>query len=229
MPAPISVIIPTLNSAKSLPATLMSLMEGLDAGLIRDVVISDGGSTDEITQLADDWGATSVQGPASRGGQLGRGAKAAKGTHFLFLHADTVLESGWSDEIADLRGSSPLVFSLSFRAKGIGAKWVAGWANWRTDVLRLPYGDQGLLISRDAYDGVGGFPDQPLMEDVALIRKLPIPARRLKSRAFTGAEKYQREGWFFRGAKNLWTLVRYFAGASPSRLARSYASSKSEN
>jgi len=94
MSAPISVVIPTLNSADSLPATLLSLMEGLEAGLICEVVVTDGRSTDASGSIALDWGAEVITGAASRGGQLRRGVAVTRGAWIMVLHADTILQEG---------------------------------------------------------------------------------------------------------------------------------------
>ncbi|MBO9410249.1 MULTISPECIES: TIGR04283 family arsenosugar biosynthesis glycosyltransferase [unclassified Ruegeria] len=222
MPAPISIVIPTLNAAETLPATLQALMEGLHTGLIRELIVTDGGSTDPTLEIADEAGAEIVTGAASRGGQLRRGCKQARGEWLLVLHADTVLEDGWTKVVGDhLRSGKPAVFRLAFRAAGFAPGWVAGWANLRSRVLGLPYGDQGLLIPRRTYEQAGGFPDQPLMEDVALMRRVRGVAI-LPSRAFTSADRYQKAGWMRRGARNLWTLLQYFLGADPAKLARAY-------
>ncbi|WP_170417610.1 TIGR04283 family arsenosugar biosynthesis glycosyltransferase [Ruegeria atlantica] len=222
MPAPISIVIPTLNSAETLPATLGALMEGLHAGLIRELIVSDGCSTDQTLEIADEAGAEIVTGQASRGGQLCRGCDRAKGDWLLVLHADTILQDGWSRPVGDhLETGEPAAFRLAFRAAGFAPTWVAGWANLRSRLFGLPYGDQGLLVPRVMYQKAGGFPDQPLMEDVALARSLPRIAL-LPSRAFTSADRYERTGWMRRGARNLWTLSRYFLGADPERLAQDY-------
>lgn len=225
MRAALSVIIPTLNAQKQLPACLMALMEGLEAGLLREVVISDGGSSDATLQITEEVGAELVAGDASRGGQLRRGALAAQGDWLLFLHADTVLDPGWSDCVldhiaahADMAG----YFRLRFDAGGIAPRLVAGWSNLRARVFGLPYGDQGLLLSRALYDSIGGFTDQPLMEDVAMARRLRGRLREIPISARTSAERYVTEGWFRRGRRNLWTLLRYLSGADPHDLARSY-------
>lgn len=222
MSAPISIVIPTLNAGQVLPATLQALIEGLHAGLIRELIVSDGGSTDATLEMADEAGAEIVTGPPSRGGQLRRGCAAAKGEWLLILHADTELQAGWSGVVTDhLPSGRPAAFRLRFRASGFAARWVAGWANLRSRLFGLPYGDQGLLVRRAEYDAAGGYPDQQLMEDVALVRTLPSAAL-LKADAVTSAERYIRQGWFRRGARNLWTLTRYFLGADPERLAQAY-------
>jgi rSAM/selenodomain-associated transferase 2 len=225
MPAPVSIVIPALNAAEELPACLEHLMEGLGAGLIRELVITDGGSTDETRAIAQAAGAEWVSGAPSRGGQLRRGCAAAKGDWLLVLHADTHLEPGWSAAVAqhlqDGQGM-PAYFRLRFRARGVLPAWVAGWANLRSRLFGLPYGDQGLLIRRAEYEAAGGYPDQSLMEDVALVRRLKGLVA-LPSAALTSAARYQRAGWLRRGARNLWTLTRYFFGVAPERLAKSYS------
>jgi rSAM/selenodomain-associated transferase 2 len=224
MPAPISVIIPTLEAAGTLPDCLSALVEGLASGLIRDLVLSDGGSADATLDLAAEAGAVVVTGPKSRGGQLRRGCGAARGDWLLVLHADTVLDAGWSRAVAVHLGradAGPACFRLRFAASGVMPALVAGWANLRTRLFGLPYGDQGLLVSRADYEAAGGYPDQPLMEDVALIRALPRPLL-LPCSATTSAARYQRDGWLRRGARNLWCLARYLTGTDPAALAASY-------
>ena len=223
MRAPISVIIPTLDAAASLPACLGALGEGLGEGLLRELVVSDGGSTDTTLKIAQRAGAVVVAGPASRGGQLRRGAGAAAGEWLLFLHADTVLEPGWTAPVfTALAAPGAYHFRLAFDATGVAPRIVAGWANWRARRLHLPYGDQGLLIHRGLYQAVGGYPDIPLMEDVALARRLGDRLTQLDATALTSAEKYQSQGWLRRGTRNLWTLTRYMTGTDPDRLAGSY-------
>ncbi|WP_147106630.1 TIGR04283 family arsenosugar biosynthesis glycosyltransferase [Tateyamaria sp. syn59] len=220
MPAPISVIIPTLNAEAALGPCLAALMEGVDAGLIAELIVSDGGSDDRTVALADAWGAQIVRGLASRGGQLRRGTTAARAEWFLILHADTCLTPGWTAPVAEHLGRAHAgYFNLRFDR---GGQLVAAWANLRARLFGLPYGDQGLLIRRDHYVRVGGYPDIPLMEDVAIARALRGALVPLDAVAVTSAEKYRRQGWLRRGTRNLWTLLRYFAGVSPERLAESY-------
>lgn len=224
MPAPLSIVIPTLNAEGELPACLAALMEGLTAGLIRELIVSDGGSDDATRQIAAEAGAEWLSGAPSRGGQLRRGCAASKGEWLLVLHADTRLEPGWaaavSQHLQEGQGR-PACFRLRFRARGAAAAWVAGWANLRARLFGLPYGDQGLLLRRQDYDAAGGYPDQPLMEDVALVRRLG-QLTVLPPAALTSAARYQRQGWLRRGSRNLLTLTRYFLGADPEALARAY-------
>lgn len=220
MPAPVSVVIPTLNAERDLNTCLQSLVEGINAGLISELIISDGGSTDDTRACGDAWGGQIITGPASRGGQLRRGCAAAQSDWLLILHADTVLDPGWSKVVSAHLGSAKAgYFRLRFDRGG----WVvAGWANLRARMFGLPYGDQGLLVPRTLYARVGGYNDMPLMEDVAMARALKGQLVALDSIAVTSALKYRTQGWVRRGARNLWTLARYFAGADVARLARQY-------
>lgn len=224
MPAPISVVIPTLNAAGGLAATLAALMEGLDAGLIRELIVSDGGSEDETVAIADAAGAVIAHGPAGRGGQLARGCEAAKGDWILLLHADTQLSHGWAEAVAQhiAARSEAAHFRLEFDAMGLAPRIVARWANLRSRMFGLPYGDQGMLIRRAHLAEIRGVPCLPLMEDVALARALRGRLVALDAVACTSAERYLRDGWVRRGFRNWAILARYLAGADPEVLARTY-------
>lgn len=223
MRAPLTIIIPTLNAEAGLATTLEALMEGLSAGLIREVIVSDGGSADRTLAIADEAGCEIVSGTPSRGRQLRRGAEGAKGEWLLFLHADTILAPGWAAEVAGHMTSGKVgYFRLRFNAKGFGARWVAGWANLRSALFGLPYGDQGLLVPLSVYRAAGGYPEIPLMEDVALARALKGQLTGIDCDAVTSWERYERAGWLKRGTRNIVTLLRYFFGVSPDRLAEAY-------
>jgi len=225
MVAPLSVVIPTLNAASALPETAAALMPGLTEGLIRDLVVSDGGSSDVTLEVARGLGATVVEGPPGRGGQIARGVEAARADWFLILHADTHLGPGWTDAVwrhieAGENGAG--YFRLAFRAEGTMPKLVAAGANLRSRWFGLPYGDQGLLVPRQLLESVGGVPEVPLMEDVILARRLRGRIRPLNAAARTSATRYESDGWTRRVAHNLWTLARFRMGVSPERLVREY-------
>lgn len=224
MRAPLSVIIPTLNAEAELPRVLGCLMAGLEAGVLREVVVSDAGSSDRSLEMAEVAGAVVVSGVAGRGGQMARGADVAGGAWLLFLHADTVLGDGWDAAVlAHIGGETRAgYFRLRFSVSGFWPWFVAGWANVRARVFGLPYGDQGLLISRQMYDAVGGFDDIALMEDVAMVRRLRGQLCCLPVQAVTSAARYQHAGWLRQGVRNLWRLGRYFAGVDPAKLRRGY-------
>ena len=195
----------------------------MEAGLVRELVISDGGSSDETRSIAEAAGAVWVTGSPSRGGQLRRGCTAAEGDWLLLLHADTHLPNGWPDLVLQLMSTqSAGYFDLGYRSGGWRARCVAGWANLRSRLLGLPYGDQGLLVQTSRLAEIGGVPDQPLMEDVALARALRGRLRPIGARVATSFEKYERGGVLNRGTRNLGLLIRYALGAKPENLARQY-------
>ncbi|MBZ8117212.1 glycosyltransferase [Roseovarius sp. LXJ103] len=223
MRAELSVVIPTLDAAAALPRTLGALMEGLEAGLVRELIISDGGSGDATRAMAEEVGAIWTSGAPSRGGQLRRGVDASAGAWVLVLHADTVLPEGWSGVVErQISRGRPGYFLLGFDAEGLAPKVVAGWANLRSRVFGLPYGDQGLLISRAEYNAVGGYVDAPLMEDVAMARALGARLEAMPLRVRTSAARYIQDGWMRRGGRNLLLLMRYLCGADPERLRARY-------
>lgn len=226
MSAPLSVIIPTLDTAETLGATLQALMPGLAAGLIRELILADGGSTDGVETIADAVGAELILTQPGRGIQLAAGAAAAQGAWLLVLHGDTRLPQEWEEAVRshiDTHPGAAGYFGLRFDSAAAMARVVAGWANLRSRLLALPYGDQALLIPRVLYREAGGYPEWPLMEDVALIRRLGrARLRRLPGYVTTSAARYERVGWMRRGRRNLTTLALYYLGADPVRLGERY-------
>jgi rSAM/selenodomain-associated transferase 2 len=226
MSAPLAVIVPTLEAADRIGPCLGALAEGLHEGLIAELIIADGGSADAIAEVAAAIGARLVRAPRGRGQQLAAGAQAARGAWLLFLHADTVLAPGWANAVrAHMRDRPDRAgwFRLRFDAAGPMPRLVAGWANLRSALLALPFGDQGLLVSRAVYRAAGGYPEIPLMEDVALARRLG--RRRLAgigAEAVTSAARYAQGGWLRRGWRHLTNQALYFIGVPPERLARRY-------
>lgn len=222
----ISVVIPTLNAAAHLQRSLPPLVTGVAETLVREVVISDGGSTDATLAIADAAGAEIVTGPAGRGVQLIAGAAVARSEWLLFLHADTALGPGWIEEtkaFIQRSGARAAAYRFAFDDVSPASRRVEFWVGVRCAVLRLPYGDQGLLISRAFYNQLGGYRPLPLMEDVDLVRRIGRERLTiLKSAAVTSAEKYLRDGHWRRSTRNLWLLARYLGGADPVDLAKRY-------
>lgn len=224
MPAPITVIIPTLNSAQALGPSLASVYEGMTAGLVHQVIFADGGSVDGIEHIAEESGAQLQRSAAGRGTQMAGAARTATTPWLLFLHSDTVLGTDWTTAVrahVETR-TDAAYFKLRFDTGGVAGTLVAAWANLRARLFGLPYGDQGLLLPASLYKKTGGFPEIPLMEDVALARKLRGHLIALNATATTSAVKYREEGWLKRGGSNLVTLSLYFLGRSPEKLAQRY-------
>lgn len=223
MPAPLSIVIPTRNAAGALPALLADLVAGLDAGLIAEVIVADAGSVDATGAIAEAAGARVVTAPAGRGRQLRTAIATARGRWLLILHADSRLPGAWADTVAaHLSSETAATFRLRFDAPGVMPRITAGWANLRTRLFGLPYGDQGLLIARSLYDQIGGYADVELMEDVLIALRLRRRLTLLPATITTGADRYQRNGWVRQGARNLGTLALFFLGRDPAALARRY-------
>jgi rSAM/selenodomain-associated transferase 2 len=222
----ISVIIPTLNAARRLPAAFLSIFDAAVDGFVSEVIVSDGGSEDATLKIAEDAGATVIVGERGRGQQLRAGAERARKPWLLFLHADTALERGWTEEVeAFMKGGGDSAAAFRFRLadSGFRPRLLESAVALRCRFFALPYGDQGLFISRKLYDAVGGFAPIPLMEDVEFVRRL---GRRriamLKTASVTSAERFRRDGYARRSLSNLSCLVSYYRGVPPERLAERY-------
>lgn len=221
---PASALIPTLNAAATLPATLAALR-----GSVAEIIISDGGSTDRTREIASEHGALVIPAARGRGVQLRAAAEAATQPWLLALHADTKPGPGWQAAIADFIARPAVAaeagyFRFTLNDPAPEARRLEAMVAWRCRWLGLPYGDQGLLIGRDFYRALGGYEAIPLMEDVALIRR--IGRKRLVALPadfITSAEKWQRDGWYARSARNLFCLSLWFAGVAPERIAAFYA------
>jgi rSAM/selenodomain-associated transferase 2 len=225
MSAPLSIIIPTLNAERSLLRLLPQLVDGLTTGLIAELIFADGGSTDQTEAIAEEAGAIFITSQKGRGTQLRSGATAAEGQWLLFLHADSQMPPNWTQIIDDHISNHPQkagTFSLNFDDTAPMAKITAAWANLRTRLFGLPYGDQGLLLTASLYTKIGGYDPIPLMEDVAIAKKLRGHLRPLLAQITTSADKYKRDGWLKRGGQNLMTLALFKFGRSPEVLAERY-------
>lgn len=223
----LSIIIPTLNAERDLPATFASLMPGLIDSMIKEVIITDGGSTDNTAEIASETGAEFITAPETgRGPQLAAGAARAKSDWLLFLHADTELEPGWHDEIRSFinegQSAQSAAFTFALKDKGLKPALLQKLVAMRCRLFALPYGDQGLLISNKAYKAAGGYAALPIMEDVDFIRRLSPRPRLLKSRAFTSASRYQKSGYIARSMRNLYCLASYYRGVPAEKIRAVY-------
>ncbi|MET1046309.1 MAG: TIGR04283 family arsenosugar biosynthesis glycosyltransferase [Hyphomicrobium sp.] len=225
----ISVIIPARNAEHTLAASLAALVPAAVDGIVKQVIVVDGGSTDSTADVADQAGADVVVSAPGRGGQLAQGAAMARFPWLLFLNADTVLEDGWERSATSFmrridRGERAMAagaFTFRLDDKGIAPRLLERLVHLRCKLLRVPYGDQGLLIPRQLFDAVGGYKNMPIMEDLDLARRL---GRRrlamLDANAVTSAEGYRREGYLSRSFRNQVCHMLYGAGIPVSMIAR---------
>lgn len=221
----ISVVIPALNAAETLPQPLSALCR---AAVVTEIVVVDGDSSDETVSVARAAGARTIAATRGRGTQLAAGAAAASGDWLLFLHADCRLEPGWEAVVRAFVAAPQAArragyFDLALDDNAPAARRMERIVAWRCRVLALPYGDQGLLIARGLYDAVGGFAPLPLMEDVDLVRRLGRHRlARIGGRCIASARRYRRGGYWRRALRNLLCLCLYFAGLPPERIVRLY-------
>jgi rSAM/selenodomain-associated transferase 2 len=222
MKAPrLSIIVPMLDEAEGIAATL-SALRPLDA----EVIAVDGGSSDGTIDAAAQHASWVIDAPRGRARQMNAGAAIARGEILLFLHADTALPAKavrligaaiaggarWGRFDVRIAGASPL-FPL-----------IAAMMNLRSRLTGIATGDQAIFVHRDLFAAVGGFPDQPLMEDIALsarLRRISKPAC-LRPPVTTSGRRWEKHG-VLRTILAMWRLrLRYFFGASPDALAREY-------
>jgi len=219
----ITVIIPNLNRQTALEALLLQLN---DSAFFDEIIVSDGGSNDDSLNIAIAHKARLACGGAGRGQQLARGARLARSDWLLFLHGDSVLDGPWQKSIAAHKKDFPAhaaYFKMAFDTKTPGAFWVERLVSLRARLFALPYGDQGLLISRKLYDEIGGYADIELFEDVEIIQKIGRGRlKRLEAKVITDSSDYKRDGFLRRGWRNMRLLRRYFKGETVSVLSQDY-------
>lgn len=217
----LSIVIPTLNEAPRIAELLTEI-----SPLADEVWVSDGGSDDATLHLAEAAGAQVVSGSAGRGSQLNRGAEQCKGDVLLFLHADTQLPPGAREKVLEavaqgaIGGGFKVRFDDRRRLMCLGEKLI----NLRCRLTGCPLGDQAQFITRTAFDGLGGFAQWPILEDLDFARRMKKsgPTVIIQAPVRTAARRFLGQGIARTIATNwlIWGL--YFVGVSPQRLACLY-------
>jgi len=220
----VSVVIPTLDEERLLAGAIASVRADAD-----EVLVVDGGSSDRTGAIAAGAGARVLESPRGRGAQLDRGARECRGDWLVFLHADTRLEPGWRSAVL---GLAPAVVGGAFRFGLETSRAARAYAEWavalRCRLLELPFGDQAIFCRRGAYATAGGFPHEPLFEDVAFYRRLRRLGRTalLPVRAVSSPRRWERDGPALTTLRNNTLVLLFLAGVAPSRLARLYNGSR---
>lgn len=219
--AEVTVVIPALNEAGVLPRTLEALRTA-EADL--QVIVVDGGSTDGTPDLARAFPEVRfLSSPKGRGRQMNAGAAVASGEILWFLHADTrVTPEGIREMRERMRDPSVVGGAFRFAVDSPRARyrWLERGVRFRSGFLGLPYGDQALFVRREVFRQLGGFPDWPLMEDVALVRSLRRAGgfALLSEPALTSARRWEREGILSTSTRNLWLVTTCLMGRSPASM-----------
>ena len=224
-PAPrLSVILPVLDEAGSIRATLASLAPLRAAG--HQVIVADGGSSDTTTTLCQGLVDHLVAAPRGRAQQMNAGAALALGDVLLFLHADTQLPPQADQLVACAlqAGAGWGRFDVCISGQSRLLPLVAALMNLRSRLTGIATGDQAIFVRRALFHRVGGFADQPLMEDIALCRQLRRSGRPacLRAKVITSGRRWDSRG-AWRTIRLMWWLRwRYWRGAAPEQLARAY-------
>lgn len=220
----LAALIPTLNAASGLCRTLEALR-----GQVAEIIVSDGGSTDATPAIAAAAGARLLAASRGRGSQIAAGTAAATAPWLLVIHADTIPGPGWAEAAAAFMADPANAeraahFRFALDDASPAARRLERAVAWRCRTLGLPYGDQGLLIARSFLDSLGGYRSIPIMEDVDLVRRIGRARLAALDPPFvTSADRWRRDGWIARSARNLACLSLWFAGVPPERIARLYA------
>ena len=218
----LSILIPILNEAGCLDQSLSRLFDSgwLDPNC--EVILCDGGSTDQSLQIAANHPCQVVESPPGRARQMNRAALDASGQYLLFLHADTELPTDFEPQ--QLEGASWGFFRLRLDSERKPFRVIEAMINWRTGLSRIAGGDQALFFEREFFRQLDGFPDIPLMEDCAICdraRKRASP-RILQNHVTSSSRRWQNNG-LVKTVVMMWSLrLAFWLGVSPHRLHRIY-------
>ncbi|BBL70023.1 TIGR04283 family arsenosugar biosynthesis glycosyltransferase [Methylogaea oryzae] len=221
----VSIVVPVLNEAAGIVAHLAALQPLRRRG--HEVIVADGGSADGTAALAAGLSDAVVRAPRGRAAQMNAGAALARGEVLLFLHADTRLPEEADRLVLDglaAGGRAWGRFDVSIDGRHPWLKAIAWCMNRRSRWTGIATGDQALFVRREAFEASGGFPDIPLMEDIAYSRILKSfgPPLCLAARVATSGRRWEKRG-VLRTVLLMWRLrLAYFCGADPAHLARAY-------
>ena len=220
----LSIIIPVLNEAETIAARLDALQALRARGV--EVVVVDGGSADDSAGRAAPLADRVITAPRGRGRQMNAGAEQATGEVLLFLHADTVLPDSATERIEAAVTGGALWGRFDVRIEGASVMLpiVAALMNGRSRLTGIATGDQAIFATREAFERVGGFPDIPLMEDIAFsstMRRIARPAC-LAEKVTTSGRRWEKHGVWRTILMMWWLRLRFWLGVSPQALAREY-------
>ena len=224
----LSIIIPALNESAQIQTAVQSARKGLPL----EVIVVDGGSRDETVQVASRAGATVIQAPRGRALQMNAGAGISRGSHLLFLHADTRLPDGYSDYIRSILNNDSAVaggafcFGIAHPFSGRGlVEWMT---NLRARRFQMPYGDQAIFVRRREFSEMGGYKPIPIMEDYDFIQRLKRRGRIViaDAVAMTSGRRWLELGALRTTLINQLVIAGYHCGVAPEKLAVFYRNKK---
>lgn len=221
----ISLVIPALNEEAYMQTCIEAIRQD-DATC--EIIVADGGSTDRTIEIVEGLHRVKLLRTAKgRGLQMNAGASSATGDTLLFLHADTILQKGWSQAIElALKDNAVAGGAFTFAIDSPMKKYraVEQWVKFRCFLFKLPYGDQGIFVRSAVFKKVKGYKNIPLMEDVDLIQRLKEQGRItvLDTLAFTSERRWHNKGLLYTAVINQLIMLLYRIGISPHRLAKIY-------
>ncbi len=220
----ITMIIPVLNEAENIEATLSKLINNTDVELI----VVDGGSSDRTVEIVQNLNIKIIFSERSgRANQMNLGASVANGNILIFLHADTNLPINYQEIVKEILSRSKVVvgaFQLKIDSKNKSLRLVELMVNWRSRFFSLPYGDQAIFLKKSIFEELGGYSDLPIMEDFELIQRLK---RRGKikiasAEVITSSRRWEKLGVFKTTLINQLVIIGYYLGISPTKLRQLY-------
>lgn len=224
-PVALSIIIPVLNEIELIETHLRRLSELRARGA--EIIVVDGGSQDGTDTAAGTNGDRVLSAPRGRASQMNAGARVASGDMLIFLHVDSVLPDEADISVTDALSHPGTIwgrFDVRIEPATRLLNLVAWTMNLRSRLTGVATGDQAIFVHRSIFLEIGGYPDIPLMEDIALSKRLKRIARpiRLRERVSTSARRWQKHG-VLRTIFLMWRLrLAYFLGADPGTLAKAY-------
>lgn len=223
----ISIIIPTLDEAENIRATVSSISDFEN----HEVIVVDGGSSDETVAIAQSMGVKTLCSKPGRARQMNLGAKNSRNDILLFLHGDTVLPADFAVQVEIIlaqQNTSAGAFKLLIDLSGLGARIIEKTVEWRSQIWQLPYGDQAIFIKKALFEQAGGYGKELFLEDYIFIKRLRKfgKIRLATSGIITSGRRWQHLGLLKTTLINQAVIIGYLLGFSLTTLKKLYGIAK---
>jgi rSAM/selenodomain-associated transferase 2 len=223
----ISVIIPVFNESHIISRTIRHI-QNLEFRKSDEIIVVDGNPIENTIASITDKTVKKASSTIGRGTQMNQGAKLANGSMLLFLHADTRLAVDALSRIENTLNKPGIVggaFDLGIQSDRFAYRLIEAAASYRSRVTRIPYGDQAIFIRKAYFEGIGGYREIPIMEDVELMKRVKSQGARIeiiKQPVMTSPRRWESEGILYCTLRNWMLITLYSIGVSPEKLARFY-------